>query len=458
MKIIIAGNGKIGAAMTKKLSFEGHEVTAIDSNMAVLESTLNQYDVMTVQGNCAAVDVLHDAGVESADLLIAVTGADEINLLCCLAAHRMNPKLHTIARIRNPEYGNQVYAMSDLFALSLVVNPERQAAAEIENLLKYPGFLKRDTFAKGKVVIVELRVDEKSPLVGVALSDMNRVTGSKVLVCAVLRDGKAHIPDGSFVLTAKDRIFVTAPTDTITSMLKNLGIITHKVKKVMVCGGGRISYYLTDQLLKSGMKVTVIEKDPERAGEIARALPGASVILGDAGSQSLLESEGISGFDALVSVTGLDELNLVVSLYGSGCNVPQIITKVGHMENPQILNNLPIGSIIDPKDLCSNIIVRYVRALENQTGAALTIHSIADGHIEAEEFRLDDTARHLGVPLKNLHLRKNALIACITHNNETVIPDGNSVFRKGDTVILVTDARNTITKFNDVFEETVYEL
>lgn len=452
MNIIIAGDGKMGSTLTRQLSAEGNDLTLIDSNPRVLEASEERYDVMVVQGNCASMEVLIQAGVREADLLIAVAGADEVNLLCCMTAHGLNPKLHTIARVRNPEYTDQIYEMRGMFALSMAVNPEKQAAIEMERLLKYPGFLKRDTFAKGRVEIVELRIDERSKLCNVALNDMNGIVKCKILVCAVLRDGRAVAPDGNFVLREGDRIFVTAPTDTLTILLKNLGIITHKVKRVILCGGGRLSYYLAKQLEKSGIAVQMIESDANRCNQLAAMLPDTCIIHGDASSQFLLESEGIADCDALVTMTGLDELNMIISLYGMGCGVPQVITKLGRMDNTNILGNLSLGSIISPKELCCNTIVRYVRAMKNQTGAALTVHTIADGQAEAMEFLVDDTARHCGEPLKDLKLKKGVLVVCIIRGAYQEIPGGDSVFRKGDTVIIVTNGEKGIGQLNDIFE------
>lgn len=452
MKIIIAGDGKMGATLTRQLSAEGDDITLIDANPKVLESSEERYDVMVVQGNCASMDVLLQAGVKDADLLIAVAGADEINLLCCMTAHGLNPTLHTIARVRNPEYSEQIYKMRDMFALSLTVNPEKQAAVEIERLLRYPGFLKRDTFAKGRVEIVELRLDENSKLCNVALNDMNNIVKCKILVCAVLRNGRAEAPDGNFVLREGDRIFVTAPTENLAILLKNLGIITHKVKRVIICGGGRMSYYLASRLEKSGINVQIIERDRERCDHLAAILPNACIIHGDVSSQFLLESEGVSDCDALVTLTGLDELNMVVSLYGTNCGVPQVITKLGRMDNANILGNVAFGSVVTPKELCCNTIVRYVRAMKNQTGAALTVHSIADGQAEAMDFRVDETTQHCGQPLKKIKLKKGVLVVCITKGSRLEIPNGDSYFDVGDSVIIVTGSDRGIYQLNDIFE------
>ena len=321
MKILIAGSGKLGETLARQLCAEEHDVTLVDSDRSVLESGLNRYDVMGVMGNCASMEVLRQAGVESANLLIAVTGSDEVNLLTCTTAHYINPKLHTIARIRNPDYAEQAYSMRDAFALSMIVNPERQAATEIERLLRYPGFLKRDSFAKGRMEIVELKLEADSRLCNVTLSSLNTLVRCRVLVCAVLRGGNAIAPDGNFVLHAGDRVFVTASTEVLSELLKNLGIVTHRAQRVMLIGGGKISYYLAQALEESRLDVQLVEKDPDICEQMAKALPRTTVIQGDAADRSVLEGEGLASCDALVTLTGLDELNMVISLYGSGFGV-----------------------------------------------------------------------------------------------------------------------------------------
>jgi len=452
VKIIIAGDGKVGAMLTKQLSAEGYDLTLVDADPEVLESTEERYDIMSVQGNCASMATLERAGVREADLLIAVTNADEVNLICCMTAHGMNPGIHTIARIRNPEYTEQIFKMRELFALSMMINPERQAAMEIERLLKYPGFLKRDTFAKGRVEIVELRVDAGHKLCNIALNDLYGIVKCKILVCAVIRNGKAIMPGGNFVLMEGDRIFVTAPTNVLTTLLRNLGIITHKAKRVILCGGGRVSYYLAQMLLKNGIGVQIVERDYDKCIDLANMLPKASVIHGDATKEFLLDNEGISDCDALVTLTGMDEMNIIISLYGSSCKVPQIITKLGRLENNTILDALPLGSIISPKELSCNNIVQYVRAMQNQTGAALTVYMIADGQAEAVEFIADQSTLHCGEPLKHLKLKKNVLVVCIMHGFQLEIPNGDSSFVQGDTVIVVTGADRVLYKLNDIFE------
>ena len=451
MNIIIAGDGKVGSTLARQLSSEGYDITLIDSDPQVLEASVERYDVIAVQGNCASTTVLRQAGILDADLLIAATSADEINLLCCTTAHAMNPKLHTIARIRNPEYSGQIYDMRDTFGLSLAINPEKQAAQEIERLLKYPGFLRRDAFAKGSTEIVELRIDAKSKLCNVSLIEMAAIVKCKVLVCAVLRNGTAVAPGGNFVLREGDRIFVTATTQSLTVLLKNLGIITRRVRDVVLCGGGRVSYYLADALEKTGIRVKLIEKDLPRCQSLCEQLPGIEVVQGDTSDLELLESEGIDHYDALVTLTGMDELNMIVSLYGSSRGVPQVITKLSQVNNRNIIDSLSLGSVVCPKELCCNTIVRYVRAMQNQTGAAISLHAIADGQAEAVEFLVDESTKHCGIPLKELKLKPNVLVASITHGSKTQIPNGDSSFQKGDSIVLVTSGRGVLRQLNDIF-------
>ena len=451
MNIIIAGDGKVGSMLTRQLSTEEHSITVIDSDPAVLQSSVERYDVMAVHGNCASMAVLQQADVKNADLLIAATSEDEVNLLCCTTAHALNPKLHTIARIRNPEYTEQIYRMRDVFGLSMVINPENQAAVEIDRLLQYPGFLRRDTFAKGRTEIVELRVDPGSKLCNVRLMDLRTIVKCQVLVCAVIRGGSAIAPKGDFVLREGDRVFFTALSQNLTTLLKNLGILTRRVRNVTLCGGGRISYYLAKRLKKSGISARIIDRNLERCTELCELLPDADIIHGDVSEQDLLESEGLGQTDALVTLTGLDELNMIVSLYATSRGVPQVITKLGHAGNRSVIDSLSLGSVICPRELVCNNIVRYVRAMENQTGAAISVHTIADGQVEAMEFLVEEHTKHCGKPLKEIRLKPNVLLVSISHGAETEIPNGDSLFRKGDTVVVVTNGRESIRQLNDIF-------
>ena len=451
MNIIIAGAGKVGKVLARQLTAEGHALTVIDTDSHVLESTVVRYDAIGVQGNCASKAILLQAGVQDADLVITTTDADEVNLLCCLTAHGINPNIHTIARIRDPEYTEQIMTMRDTFPLSMTVNPEKQAAMEIERLLKFPGFLRRESFAKGRSQIVELRIDGNSKLKNVALMDMSNIVKCRVLVCAVLRDGQAVAPSGNFVLQEGDRIFVTAPTSDLAVLLKNLGIVTRRVRRVLLCGGGRVSFYLASLLEDDGISVSILEKNPERCKELAEDLPNANVIRGDCSNQSVLDEQGIDSCDAVAALTGLDETNMILSLYAAGRGVAQTITKLSREESISIANAMALGSIVSPKELCSNSIVRYVRAMQNQTGAAVSVHTIADGQAEAVEFEVDEKTPNCGVPLKHIRLKSGVLIAGIVHGTKSEVPNGDSCFVPGDRVVAVTSHRGSLQQLSDIF-------
>lgn len=452
MKILIAGVGKVGSILAKKLSAEGYDLILIDTNKQVLENCMAQYDVISVCGNCAVKSTLIDADVMDANVLIAMTESDEVNLLCCMTAHKLNPNIHTIARIRNPEYMDQVYEMRDEFALSLIVNPEKQAAEEIERLLKYPAFLKIETFAKGRAEIIELKVKDGSKLDNLALNNISSVIKCKVLVCLVMRDGKAFMPNGDFVLQTGDRIFVSAPSENLTTLIDNLGIERRKTKNAMLCGASRTSFYLAQSLIKSGIDVKFIDNNRERCIHLSQVLPAADTIFGDASDCNFLSDEGVSNYDAVVSTTGMDEINMIISLYASTHNVAKVITKLGRVGDYGILESLNIGSIVSPKELCCSDIVRYIRAIKNSVGAATAVHFIADGNAEAIEFKIGEDTPFVNTPLKDIKLRNNLLIACIIHNRKIIIPDGNSSFAKGDSIIVVSGDNNEIFTINDIFD------
>lgn len=451
MNIIIAGDGKVGSTLTRQLASEGYNVTIIDTNSAVLAQAVERYDVMGVHGNCASMEVLQQAGIQDADLLIASTPLDEVNLLTCITAHGLNPKIHTIGRIRNPEYTDQIYQLRDIFGLSMTINPEKQAAIEIERLLKYPGFLRRDAFARSRTEIVELRIDKNCKLKDVSLVEMAGIVKCKVLVCAVLRNGQAITPGGNFVLREGDRIFVTAPSENLTTLLKNLDIITRRVRKVMICGGGRVAWYLAASLVKHRISVALVEKDPQRCLEFTTGLPEVTVIQGDASDMDVLKSEGLADTDALISLTQLDEMNMIISLQAFSAGVPQVITKLGHSASQSLIDTLNLGSVVCPRDLVASNILRYVRAMGNQSGAAMSVHLIADGQVEALEFAVDENTRNQGVPLKKLKLKNNVLLAIINRGAQTEIPNGDSTFQAGDSVVVVTGSHGSIRQLSDIF-------
>ena len=452
MKILIAGDGKVGAWLTRQLANEGHDITLIDSDAALLETTIAQYDVMSIVGNCASMETLRQADVAHADLLIAATGSDETNLLCCMTAHGMNERLHTIARIRTPEYSETVHSMRDLFALSLTVNPERKTAAEIDRLLKYPGFLRRERFANGVVELVEIRLTGGAKkLDGTPLYQMERVMGCKVLVCAVVRNGETIIPGGDFTLRAYDRIYVTAAPQNLTRMLRNLDMIPRRARSVLIVGGGRISLYLAQMLLHEKMSVKIIERDAALCERLAELLPEASIVQGDASVHATLVREGLETCDALVLATGMDELNLVLAMYGTAVPVPQVITKLSRIENLRLLDHLSNGTVVSPQELSCETIVRYVRAMQNQIGAAVTVHGIADGGAEALEFIVDEHTPNRDMPLRDLKIKKGVLLASLTRGAKLIFPNGDTSFRLGDRLVVVAAESSGIETLQDIF-------
>lgn len=453
MKITIVGAGKVGTTITAQLSKEGHDITLIDTKSDVLENAQGLYDIISVAGNGASMATLQEAGIQNNDLLIAVTSRDEVNMLACITAKNINSKINCIARIRNPEYVTQAYKMSEVFGLSLVINPEKQAAVEISQLLKLPGTLSREFFAKARMEMIEIKIEEYSKLVGVKLQDLQKIVHTKVLVCAVERDGKAIMPDGSFVLRVNDKISVAAQSESLHSLLYSVGIIKKPIKHVLLAGGSKLAYYLAQELLKSHMTVNIIEIDENACNELAELLPEATIVKGDASSQAVLDAEDLSDYDAVVSCTGIDELNVIISMYAALCKVPLTITKLGRGGNTRMLDALPMGPIVCPKNLCTSHIVRYVRAMMQSSGsAALSVHQIANGNAEVLEFMVDENTKHIGESLKDISIKKNILIASITSKGVSSVADGQQKFHVGDTVVVVVARENPILNLNDIFE------
>lgn len=450
MKIIIVGDGKVGLALTRQLSREDHDITVIDSNPRVNE-TLEKYDVMIVNGNGASLETLREAGVAEADLVIAATSSDEINMLCCVTA-KYFADVHTIARVRNPAYAEQLVQLRSQFGLSMTINPERQAANEIVRLLQYPSFLKRESFAKGRIEIVELEVKAGSRIEDLALHQLYQVSGG-ILVCAVERKGEITIPNGSFVLRAGDHIHVTAQAIDLSMLLKTLEITPQRVRQVLVVGGSRTAYHLSKRLLKMGMGVKIIEQQHDRCLELADLLPKATIIEGDGSQFQLLLQEGIAESDAVVTLTNMDEENIVISLYANHVGVPKVITKVHRMEYTEIFDGSGLGSIISPRDLCSASIVHYVRAMGNtpEGGSMLSLHRMIGDRLEALEFAIGKSTRYIGTPLKNIPLRKGVLMSCITHRGKTIIPNGDSCFYPEDIILVVTSSGRPIQQLDEIF-------
>lgn len=455
MNIIIIGDGKVGAALAAQLSGEGHDVTIIDPNAQALNESASRLDVMVVEGNGASMRVLREAGAETADVVIAATSRDEMNLLACLTAKKLGAG-NTIARIRNPEYTDQLVAMRGELGLSLTVNPEQAAAQEAYHLLQFPSFLKRDSFAKGRVEIVAIPVDKGSKLADIPLYQLYEIAGVNALVCAVEREGSVYVPSGSFTLREGDTIYVTADIRDLAGMVKNLGLVKRRVKDILIIGGSRIAFYLGRRCIDSGMNVKIIERDHTRCVELCEALPRATIIEADGSRQDVLEAEGLREHDAVITLTGIDEENLVLSLLAEHTGVQKVITKINRLEYTDVFRKVGLGSIISPRGLCCANIVRYVRAMSGASGqeSVQTLHTIVDGKVEALEFLVGYEDRYQGVQLKDIPLKKGMLVACITHNGKTIIPKGDSSFTVGDTVIVVAAVdQQVIHELGDIFAE-----
>ncbi len=454
MNIIIVGDGKVGAALATQMSTEGHDVTIIDSNPQVLSDSAERLDIMAVIGNGASMATLRSAGVEKADVLIAATSRDELNLLTCLTAKNLGAK-RTIARVRNPEYSDQLVAMQEELGLSMTVNPELAAAQEAYQLLQFPSFLKRDSFAKGRVEIVSIPVGKDSKLAGIPLFKLYEIAGVNVLVCAVQREDGVHIPSGSFTLREGDTIFVTAGIQDLALLVKNLGLVEKRIKSLMIIGGSRIAFYLAKRCLDSGISVKIIERDHKRCEELAEAIPQATVIEADGSREDILAAEGVRSYDAVITLTGMDEENLVLSMLASHLGVSKVITKINRLEYSDVFRKVGIGSTISPKGLCCANILRYVRAMStaSEIESVITLHPIVDGQAEALEFQVGPDTRHQGQALKDVPLKPGILIASINHRGHTIIPKGDSSFAAGDTIIVVAAGDEAISNLDDIFAE-----
>lgn len=458
MKIIVAGTGKVGNLLADQLSRDGHDLVVIDRNPDALELVQEQYDVMSIEGNSASVSVLRAANVDSTELLIAATGEDETNLLTCLTAKGLNPSITTIARVRSPEYMESTDMLGEQLGLSLTVNPEFQTAHEISGLLRYPGFLSREEFVNGLVDLVELSVSENSPLCHKPLYMIPEIVQCQILVCVVARREEVIIPSGDFVLEEGDHVYVTASASNLSKLLHNLNIVTKKIRNVTITGGGRITYYLSKRLELDKISVKIIEQRRDRCEYLADRLRDATIIQGDASKESVLDREHIESTDAFISMTGIDELNVITSLYANELKVPKVVTKLGRGENISLISNMPVGSVITPKILCGNTILRYVRAMQKGSDAAETLHSIAGGRADAYEFKVNEDTLHCGEELKDIRFKQNILLATITRDRVIEFPTGNSVFQPGDRVIVVSNGSMPIVQLNDIFEEETEEI
>ena len=438
MKIIVVGCGKVGAAVTAQLSREGHDIAVIDVNTGVLTDISNNYDVMGVIGNGASHAVQLEAGIEKADLLVAATDSDELNLLCCLIAKKAGG-CSTIARVRNPVYNGEVGFIKEELGLSLTVNPEYAAATEAARVLRFPSAVQIETFAKGKVEIVKVRIPENSVLDGCPLAQIHKRTGTDVLICTVERGDQVEIPNGAFVLRTGDVISIVASRENTRDFVARIGLKSRRGRDCMIIGGGTIAFYLAQQLLDSGIRVKIIEKDRDRCEMLSDQLPKATIINADGADQNILMEEGIKECELFVTLTGLDEENLFLSMFAQHSSKAKVITKVDRLAFDEIIKRLDLGTLLHPKNITADNIVRYVRALQNSYGSNMeSLYKIIDDKVEALEFIVGKDSPIVGIPLSELKVKPNVLIACISRGERIIIPNGTTQINAGDSVVVVT--------------------
>ena len=447
LSIVIVGCGKVGHTLTEQLVSEGHDVTIVDTNNRVVQDTTEIFDVMGICGNGASLNVLEEAGVGKADMIIAVTGSDELNLLCCTIAKKVGGDISAIARVRNPDYAEELVYLRQQLGLSMIINPELEAAKQIARVLSRPKALTVSSFARGHAELLTFKIPSGNVLDGKSIMQLDGIFGFGYLVCAVDRAGKVSIPGGSFVLHEGDDITILANTRDGHRVFEALGMESHAVSSCMIIGGGKASYYLAKQLVRQKVDVKIIEKDRLRCDDLSALLPGAIVICGDGSDEALLQDEGIDSVEAFVPLTGMDEENILLTLYAKRMPGLKTITKINRITFNDVIEGLDLGSVVYPKYITSETITAYVRAKQNTIGSNVeTLYHLFDGQAEALEFHVEKDAPVVGVPLVKLKKKDNLLIACIGRKGKIIFPRGQDAIQAGDTVIIVT----THTGFKDI--------
>ena len=441
MNIIIVGCGKVGHTLTERLVREGHDITVVDTSERVIRDTTEVFDVMGIRGNGASLSVLMEAGLQKADLIIAVTGSDELNLLCCTIARKAGGNLAAIARVRNPDYSKELTYLRQQLGLSMIINPELEAAREIARLLSSPQALTISAFARGHAELVRFRIPAGNRLCGKRILELGSIFHFDFLVCAVGREGNVHIPDGSFLLAEGDEIMIVASTRDVHRIFESIDMRSEAVRSCMIIGGGKSSYYLAKLLLEQRMQVKIIESSRERCEELSTLLPEAVVICGDGGDEELLKEEGIDTAEAFVPLTGLDEENILLTLYAKRVPGLKTITKINRITFNDVIEGLELGSVVYPKHITAESIIAYVRARQNSIGSNVeTLYHLFDNRVEAVEFHVQKDAPVVGVPLAELGRRKrdDMLIACINRGGRIIFPRGQDAIQADDSVIIVT--------------------
>ncbi len=451
MNIIIVGCGKVGQTLAELLNDEGNDITVIDMLPAKVNETAARYDVLGVVGNGATHLTQQEAGIKNADLLIAVTGSDELNLLCCLIAKKAG-NCHTIARVRSPQYSSEAPYLKEELGLAMVINPEQTAAAEIARVLRFPSAMKIDTFAKGRVELLKFKLPEDSPLEGLAVKEISTKLHCDVLVCTVERGDNAYIAKGSFRFMEKDVISIIASPKNASHFFKTIKYKMNSVKDVMIVGGGNITHYLSDMLDRAGIGVKIIEKETAKCEELAEKLQYATVINADAVDQQTLFEEGIENVGAFVALTNLDEENILLSLFAKSVNKGKLVTKVNRIDFDDVIRHLELDTVIYPKNITAETIVRYVRAMKNTIGSNVeTLYNIIKGKVDAAEFIIREKSPVAGKPLMEMKLKPSVLVASILRDKKVIIPRGSDTIEVGDSVIIVSDfALHDIAEILDI--------
>lgn len=438
MEIIIVGCGKVGSNLAELLSNEHHNIVVIDTNPAKIGPLSEDLDIMGLVGNGASIDVLNEANVHTADILIAVTGSDETNLLICLMARKVG-RCHTIARVRNPMYTREIDFIKAQLGVSMIINPELATATEISRLLRFPSAVKIDTFARGRVQLFKILIRKGQLLDGLEVKNLSSACGCDVLLCAVERRDSVTIPGGDFRLCHGDMISVIASEANMITFFQNLGMSTRPVANALIIGGGTIGYYLARMLMESHIHVRIVDNDPARCEQLSRLLPEASVINGDGTDKRLLREEGLASAESFVTLTNMDEENILLALYARQYSSAKVVTKVNRLAFDEIIDSMDLGSIIYPKYITADYILQYVRALQNSVGNNIeTLYRILDNRVEALEFSVHESSPVVNIPLMDLNLKPNQLICCIMRKDQIIIPRGVDRIRVGDSVVVVT--------------------
>lgn len=438
MQIIIVGCGKVGCTLAEQLSQEGHDISVIDTNEQIVEEISYNFDTMGVVGNGASYTTQMEAGIEKAQLLIAVTGSDELNLLCCLIARKAG-NCKSIARVRSPIYSKEISFIKEELGLAMIINPEYEAASEITRLLRFPSAIDIDTFYKGRVELLSFTVEENSVLADMKVKEISNRLKCDVLICTIERGEEVMIPNGDFIIHEQDIVSIIAPHNKASYFFQKIGVIINPVKNAMLIGGGALSYYLSKQLIKYGIDVKIIEQNRQRCEELTELLPEAMIIHGDGTDQALLIEEGIEETESFAALTGMDEENILLSLYARSKTKGKLVTKVNRIAFDEVINGLKLGSVIYPKYITAEYIVRYVRALNNSIGSNVeTLYRLKKNKAEALAFNVNEGSKLIGIPLEKLNLKDNLLICSINRNGRIITPNGQDIIQRGDHVIVVT--------------------